>query len=359
MAAASRSRQAPAPDFWGALLDALPLGIYVVDRDLKVVAWNRLREEGPLGVPRGLVLGKPLSKVLSPPGYRAVRPVIERIFTSGQPVNTTVETGGRVYEVRRLPLRPGERVSHVVCCFEDITERREAELRLISADRLAYLGQLVAGIAHEIANPLAGIAGCAEALASLAGAAPGRRERREARQFRDLIREEVGRAERLVRVLLDSGRAEPTGSADVAATVTEALRLLERHPTLAKTKVHAHLPRGLPRAQVDGESLKQVVVALATRAAQRMPAGGSVSLRLRRERGRLLLDVTDSGPALAAELRARLFEPYLSAEAYRAGGLGLAIARSLIRQSGGDLTLRPSRRGTTFRVALPLVGKRA
>jgi two-component system NtrC family sensor kinase len=159
------------------ILDAMPIGLYVVDRGLKVVAWNRAREKGPLGQPRDRALGKPLARVLPARGYRETLPVLKRVFDSGQPHEQTTEAHGGLYHVRRLPVKNGAAVTHVLSVFEDLTEQRALEMRLIASDRLAFLGQLVAGVAHEVSNPLAGIAGCAEALASLAMRPGGEKER--------------------------------------------------------------------------------------------------------------------------------------------------------------------------------------
>ena len=169
MPASPRSK--PRPESLGPVLDALPVGLYVVDRDLVVVAWNQRRELGPIGRPRGRAVGRPLAAVLGKAGFRATEPVLREVLRTGQPHEETVETKGGLFHVRRLPVRQGRAVTHVVSWFEDITARRELEMRLIASDRLAFLGQLVSGVAHEISNPLAGIAGCAEALASLAAKA--------------------------------------------------------------------------------------------------------------------------------------------------------------------------------------------
>jgi two-component system NtrC family sensor kinase len=170
----------------GAILDALPIGLYVVDRDLRVVAWNRSRETGPLGQPRERAVGRPLKQVLGAAGFRATEPQLREVLAAGRPSDEVGDTPAGLFHVRRLPVRHGGEVTHVLSWFEDITARRALEMRLIAADRLAFLGQLVSGVAHEISNPLAGIAGCAEALASLA--MQESKGAREARQFRDLIR---------------------------------------------------------------------------------------------------------------------------------------------------------------------------
>jgi two-component system NtrC family sensor kinase len=222
---------------------------------------------------------------------------------------------------------------------------------LIASDRLAFLSQLVAGVAHEVSNPLAGIAGCAEALASLAMKGSGKAAK-EAREFRDLIRREVSRCERIVRFLLDSARPDPGTTADLEATVGTALRLLERHPGFARVRVVARIPKNLPPARLDTDSLKQVVMALAMNGSQAMPAGGTLTLRAGRNGSHLFLDVTDTGPGVPRAIRPRLFEPYFTTDISKGAGLGLAIARTLVRRCGGDLLHFPRRGGACFRVVM-------
>jgi signal transduction histidine kinase len=347
----ARPASEPSPDGLEPVLDALPVGLYLVDRDLTVLAWNRGRERGPIGRLRGRALGRPLRAVLGRAGFRATEPVVRAVFRTGRPHEEIVEAPGGLYHVRRLPLVQGRQVTHVLSWFEDITARREAEMRAIASDRLAFLGQLVSGVAHEISNPLAGIAGCAEALASLAAKAD-RRSAREARQFRDLIRSEVARCERIVRFLLDSSRTAPGERADLGATVALALRLLQRHPSLTRLRVRASVPKGLPPARIDADSLKQVVMALAMNASAGMPAGGILTVRAGRKGRLVVLDVADTGAVVPEGRRARLFEPYATADAQRGAGLGLAIARSLLRHRGGDLLYRPRKGGNAFRVLL-------
>jgi len=344
-----------------AILDALPSNLYVVDRDLRIVAWNSVREKGPLGRPRRTVLGRHLRQILTPQGFDAALPVLKQVFETGTTQEETIESqGARLFHVRRLPVREGRKPTHVLCWFEDITERRAMEMRVIATDRLAFLGQLVAGVAHELSNPLAGIAGCAEALASLALGAPAGTARREAREFRDLIRGEVARCERIVRSLLDSARPDPNSTAELGVTVGTALRLLQRHPAFARTRVVSRIPQDLPAARIDPDSLKQVVVALAMNAAQAMPTGGTLTLRGGRAGRDVVLDVTDTGPGVPAHIRRRIFDPYFTTDPTRGAGLGLAIARSLVRGRGGDLVYRPRPRVSgSFRVTLKAAGGRA
>ena len=347
----SRASTASLPEEPGSILDALPIGLYVVDRDLDVVAWNRLREKGPIGRRRADALGKPLRRLLGAAGFRETEPVLREVFHSGKPHEEIVETGDVLYHVRRLPVRKGRKVTHVLSWFEDITERRALEMRPIASDRFAFLGQLVSGVAHEISNPLAGIAGCAEALASLAEQG-GPKTTREARQFRDLIRTEIARSEQIVRFLLDSSRPSEDGKADLPGTISLALKLLESHPAFARVRVRAVVPKTLPGAAIDTDSLKQVVMALAVNASQAMPSGGTLTVKAARQGRSLVLDVVDNGTPVPATRRAHLFEPFATADAQRGAGLGLAVARSLLRSRGGDLVYRPRKGGNAYRVVL-------
>src|SRR6266545_2552046 len=313
-----------------AVLDAFPVSLYLVNRELRVAAWNRLREQGPIGKPRRKALGRPLRRLMPASAFKNTAAALHEVFRTGAPQEEFTEAQGRLFHVRRLPVRRGGEVTHVLSWFEDLTDRRALEMRLIASDRLAFLGQLVAGVAHEISNPLAGIAGCAEALSSLAAKAPG--TAREARKFRDLIREEVARSERIVRFLLASARPSPGDPAELLGTVQTALKLLERHPAFNRIRVRFRVPGGLPAARIEAESLKQVVMALA---------------------------MNDTGPGVSSSLRPHLFEPYFTTDPNRGAGLGLPVARSLLRSRGGDLVYRPRRSGSCFRAIVKAAGGRA
>jgi signal transduction histidine kinase len=352
----SRHDQTDLGDLGQSVLDAVPLGLYVVDRKYRVLAWNRMREAGPRGLPAAKAVGQPLSRVLPPLGYRSARRAIESVFRTGMAVEESLATPSGRFHVRRIPVGPAAGVTHVLSCFENVTDRQELDLRLVASDRWAFLGQIVAGVAHEISNPLAGIAGCAEALATLAAEAGRDKAKTEARRFRDLIRSEVSRSEALVRFLLESARPEEGSATDVRAAVLSSLRLLERHPSFARVKVRTSLLDSPSLAQIPPEALKQSVVAVLARAGTSMPAGGSLSVTLRRERRRIALDFSDSGIPVGPEAVGRLFDPW---DGSPGAGLGLAVARSLLRRHGGDLEVHPRRAGTRLRMTLEALGRKA
>ena len=112
--------------------------------------------------------------------------------------------------------------------------------------------------------------------------------------------------------------------------------------------------------RTDTESLKQVVMALAMNASKAMPTGGTLTLKASRQGPMVVLDVSDTGGGIPAEVRSRIFEPYFSTDAHRGAGLGLPVARTLLRGQGGDLVYRGPRPGggASFRVIMKAAGRR-
>ncbi len=121
----------------GAALQALPIGLYVVDRDLRIVAWNAERERGPFGRPAKDVLGRPLSEVLPAPGYEALLPRLRRIFEHAEVLDEVAESPQkgkvRAFRVRRRPVLEDGVVTHVLSLFEDVSIEQERGISVTSA----------------------------------------------------------------------------------------------------------------------------------------------------------------------------------------------------------------------------------
>jgi two-component system, NtrC family, sensor histidine kinase HydH len=218
------------------------------------------------------------------------------------------------------------------------------------ADRLSALGQLSAGLAHEIRNPLASIEG---AVTVLQRESPSEARRLE---FLDIIHKESRRLNRLLNSFLDFAKpAEPDLKVVEIDELLESVISLARHADGdGRLELRKEIQAGASRLKCDPEQMKQVFLNLVMNAVQAMPHGGTVVLAARRDKGRIVIDVEDQGPGISQDKLERVFDPFFTTK--DAGtGLGLSVAHQIVRQHGGGLTIpRNSPTGATFRVSLPL-----
>lgn len=238
--------------------------------------------------------------------------------------------------------------------------QRELELRLRDADRLITVGQVAAGLAHEIGSPLQVLHGRASAL--LKRLDDPERVRRhaelivaEARRIADIVQDLLGLVRR-------RSRRVPV---DLAATVRAVVDLLEHQATRDGVSLAMSAAPALPRVAADPDQLQQVVLNLIRNAMQATGAGGRVTVRV--DRGgadlgdaALVLAVTDDGHGIDAATSARVFEPFFTTRADDGGtGLGLAVVRSIVQDHGGRARVASEPGvGTTFFIELPLDGPR-
>jgi two-component system, NtrC family, sensor kinase len=223
-----------------------------------------------------------------------------------------------------------------------------AQTELVASERLATVGKLAAGVAHEVGNPLAGILG----YLSLARA---KAQGPELKDFLERIDHEVLRIDRIVRGLLDLGRPASLkpGPVDVAQAVETCVRLVRAGPELDRVEVTLDVAPGL-LARADPGPLSQILINLLLNAAQAMGGEGQVRISALREEALLHVDVRDSGPGLSPEVRARLFEPFFTTKGRQGTGLGLAVSLNLAQGMGGRLDARDGEGGGAwFRLSLP------
>jgi two-component system sensor histidine kinase PilS (NtrC family) len=228
--------------------------------------------------------------------------------------------------------------------FQDLTELRRMQIKVERAERLAGIGRLAAGIAHEIRNPLASISGSMEMLKT----SPGADE--DSRQLMDIAVREVDRLNRLITDLLDYARpkTEERQRLDLGELVGEIVRASqqERRPGI-RLGLHA-----TPEVMVEGASgqLRQVVWNLIRNAAEAMPDGGDLQVRVERDGGSPVLVVSDTGAGIPKAHLERIFEPFYSTKV-SGSGLGLATVARIVDDHRGhiDVESEPGR-GTTFTV---------
>ncbi len=216
-------------NFAARIIDSMPVGLYVIDRAYRIRAWNRKREAGTQGVSREDALGREVFEVLDRQPRELLKREFDRVFQTGeiQTVEMDSQATGeaRHYRITKIPMRTdGEDISHVITIGEDVTAWRQAQQRLAQSEKLAAVGQLAAGVMHEINNPLATILACSEALALRFG---------EEDEYLKIIDTEVQRCRRIVDGLLDFSRPNKQSGhkapADINAIIDQTLFLLKHH----------------------------------------------------------------------------------------------------------------------------------
>ena len=361
---ASRSREIEEQRrFTSLIIDSLPVGLYVIDRDYRIQVWNRKRETGTQGLRRSEVMGRQVFDVLTRQPAVQLRAEFDRVFRAGAVQQMEIEVEGpedtRYYRISRIPMRlDAEVITHVITIGEDVTESREVQLRILQSEKLAAVGQLAAGVMHEINNPLATIGACVAAIEARLGESADS----TVREYLEIIDKEVDRCTRIVDGLLDFSRpkeAAPKQPTSVNALVERTLFLLKHHQRFRRINVAQELGEDLPAALVNDEQMIQVLMALMLNGVDAMEDGGVLTVRTRQHPHRtdeVLIEVVDTGHGIPAADLQKIFEPfYTTKPPGRGTGLGLSICYGIVEQHLGRLEVDSlPGLGSTFRVYLPI-----
>lgn len=356
--------------FTEAIIDSLPLSLYAIDRDYRIVAWNRNRELGELGIPRGSAMGRNIFDVLTRQRREVLEFEFSRVFKTGEIERIEQETlaasgATKYWLISKIPMWvAGDReVSHVITVGEEITARVEANRAVARADKLTAIGRLAAGVVHEINNPLATISACAEALESRVqeGAFAGSPALEDLREYLGLIRSEAFRCKTITNGLLDfsHSRASEHAPVDLAEVIGSAARLLSHQQRGEKIEMRVETAADLAAVSGDAGQLQQAIIALATNAVDAMPDGGRLTISARNEGHNVLVEVSDTGAGIPPEDLPKIFEPFFTTkEVGRGTGLGLAVCYGILTEHGGRLDVQSTvGSGTTFTITLPVINQ--
>jgi signal transduction histidine kinase len=305
--------------------------------------------------------------------WRIVRP-LKRLIAAAESVSAAVssersllpeeesvdEIGRLTRALNRMVRRLAERQRMLESNIAELTAQRRsleaAHEALLRSERLASLGRLAAGVAHEVGNPLAALQG----YLGLIGSAGTTAEQRA--DYLARSEAEVDRIHRLVRDLVDYARPRPPalGPVDLRTPIEAALNLAGAMPRFRGIRVERRYDEGLRQTLGDETRLLQVMLNLLLNAADAMDGRGILEVGARNgdgEPGWVEISVTDSGVGIPAENLAHIFEPFFTTKSAGAGtGLGLAISKSIVESLGGEIRAASEvGRGSTFTVRLPMV----
>lgn len=337
------------------IVENIPSGIVTLDLDGRIASFNQSAQR-IVGLTADEIQGKNWRDT----AFREIKQ-LEEFFSSPTPAFGGLlqeldvrHKGGHLIPIgiNLTPLKSSDGVLvGLVGIFQDLTERKMTEARLRQADRLATVGQLAAGLAHEVRNPLAAISGSIELMTEGAAAHP---------RLLDIVLRETERLKLVTGQFLDF--AKPTLASqkrcNLGALVEEAVSLLEkscdaRHPVTLSVQREAEEVMVVS----DPDQLKQVFWNLGLNAVQAMPMGGRITLTIRRQASKqgerwAAIELTDTGRGIPPDQVERIFDPFFTT---RPGGtgLGLAIVRKIIDNLGGRIeVISEEGSGSTFRVLL-------
>jgi two-component system sensor histidine kinase PilS (NtrC family) len=269
-------------------------------------------------------------------------------------LDTEIEVGGRSRSIGftvSMLTSAADAPNGYILIFQDLTERLELERALRLKDRMAAVGEMAAGIAHEIGNPLAALSGSVQMLSGTVGSDPG------ARPLLDIILKESQRLDRTIKGFLRFARSRDRVSApfDIAALLTETMELLRNSPEVGPHH-ELRLEVDPPSLHIDADSdlVAQVFWNLARNALRAMPDGGTFTVRGTLAGSRYRIAFRDTGRGMTDEQRARIFQPFQSFFD-QGSGIGLAIVYRIVQEHEGEISVESEPgKGTEIRVDLPV-----
>ena len=356
------------------LIDSLGEAVLVIDPSHRIVAANRRYAE-VFGLDPQMRPGDPCSSVEHCPERQAM-PVGDRcatceIFAGGSPSRRIRVLAGprgtrRRWEGTFSPLvDPAGAVTHVVEVWRDVSERSQLESQLGHSERLASLGVLAAGVAHEINNPLAAILAGVESLerwiGTIAEEVTDTERAREAGEVLDVLERETRRCREITDKLMLLAQPYSTAPVwvDLNRAADDTIQLLRYQMHKQSISAQADLTSDLPSIWAKETAVRSVCMNLMMNAVQAMPSGGTISIRTRRSGAAfVILEISDSGPGIAPEHIDRIWDPFFTTKPTGQGtGLGLSITQRIVTRHGGTIqaeNLQGS--GARFTVELPVEG---
>ncbi|WP_096333267.1 ATP-binding protein [Nannocystis exedens] len=337
------------------LLDQTSVLINSIDAAGRVVTWNRASQQ-LLGISaeaaRGRKFGVEVARLAEPARWDSLWASLRKDGAIATEVAVLAEGGKEIplHLEGRLLRGADDPGAGAVLVALDLRRRRALEDQVLRTQKLAAVGLLAAGIAHEINNPLSGVVGYSRLLLEKP-LDPNVREKVEK------IAASGERCRKIVEGVLLFSRQREGGKrrlVDLSGLIDRVIGIGEYQWRMHNVRI---LRSGLQAAMVvgDADQLEQVLLNLLSNAVDAMPRGGRIRIRLDREDGRVVVEIADEGCGIAPEILDRIFDPFFSTKDIGKGtGLGLAISYGIIKDHGGDILVRSQPGlGTTFTIHLP------
>jgi len=341
-------------DYTQSILRSITSGVLTVGPDGSVATANPAAER-IVGMPEAEMVPRRLGVLFASDGgidaglSRLLGGRVPRLVLDTQAVTRSGRTVHVQVGMSRMRDVDGRLLGAVVT-FDDVSEVRALTDQLIRTDRLAAMGELTAGVAHEVRNPLGIIRASVQLLEDAGG------DTARIGEATGVIKQEIDRLDKVIKALLDFGRpSAPTlRLTDVESVVTDVVLFTRRFAKQWRVEIETEFAAGVPLVSADADQLKQVLVNLVSNSVQAMEeSGGTITVRVWDDDDFVFASVADTGPGIPAQVLSKVFDPFYSTRD-DGTGLGLTIVHRIIDQHGGRIDVESSPGvGTRFTVALP------
>jgi PAS domain S-box-containing protein len=341
------------------ILESLNDGLAVVNRDDRVVRWNRRLEE-LYGLRHEAAVGRRLDEILDPRFFEVLRSARRDSPDGAAIYRVPLETRhpsprSVLVNAATTPLRDAAgATAGTILIVEDISARVQLEEQLQLSEKMASIGLLAAGVAHEVNTPLTGISSFVQML--MEGADPEDPKTR----VLEKIEKQTFRAARIVNGLLNLARPAQVdrGAVDINAVIADVLSLLDHQLRTARIQVRKELAATGPVVMGIEYKLQQVFLNLFLNARDAMPKGGWLTIVTRAEGSHAFVEIADTGSGIPADQLSRIYDPFFTTKEIGKGtGLGLSITYGIVQEHDGTIVCNSAPgQGTRFSLSIPLAG---
>jgi PAS domain S-box-containing protein len=340
-------------DYSENIIESLTVGVAVLDQNGEITGWNRVLEE-TFQRKKEEVLGKKLIHIMGKSNYSALFPPdIQQGFRLMSEISIKIPSGKeKIFDIAKTPLLDNTMNPYgTIIVFEDTTEKISLQQQLITSEKLASVGLLSAGVAHEINTPLTGISSHVQLLQKKMLDSPHS-------QILKKIEAQTERVARIVKSLLNFAR-NPSESmlyqVDLKETLEGILSLIDYKLRNLNIRLELSLDSINP-IWAQGERLQQVFINIILNAIDAMPDGGTLIIELSKKEDQAVIEIQDTGTGIKTQHLPNIFDPFFTTKGIGKGtGLGLSISYAIIKEHEGRISVESKvKKGSTFKIFIPM-----
>ncbi len=340
-------------DYSENIIESLTVGVAVLDQKGVIIGWNRVLEE-TFDKKKEDVIDKNLIEILGSKNFRALFPSdTQKGFRLLSEITLEMPSGRKkIFDIAKTPLLDNELNPYgTVIVFEDITEKISLQQQLVTSEKLASIGLLSAGVAHEINTPLTGISSYVQILQKkLSASGHG--------QILDKIEAQTERVARIIKNLLNFARNPSETSfyyVNLKESLQEIISLIDYKLKTLNIDLELNLSPLSP-ILAQGERLQQVFINIILNAIDAMPEGGTLKIELDQKDNEAIIRIEDTGTGIKDQHLPHIFDPFFTTKGLGKGtGLGLSISYAVIKEHEGHLAVESEEnKGSTFTIFIPM-----